>query len=366
MKNDNFQDDEFDLTEMINAYEEDDELRKKIEEMKQENKKTNETEQENDVNFIEVDAKEEKEPQSDGDKTLVIMDNQKRSVFSEPKQDEEESVYLYENREVEEEEITEEDIKEFLGEGTKQKKQIDPNKMNKTITYVIIGFVAVCLLFGIGFGVKLLLDNNSTEEQVSEKKDKDEDKDKNKDQDVKDKNKDDNKENNKPQINDKPSSDNSIRLAEINGYIKDYQAKIDVLNKSIEVEEENIKNYTKEYETIRDQEEPKFSTAYSNSDSTAKTLETAYHEAQAASDADPENEEKKAKAEKAKTDYEDAKKASENNYQAWQDVKKKMDTAKANKEKSEQNKNNYVNTINDYQNEIEKLQKEREELQKKE
>lgn len=275
-KNEKFHgnDDEFDLSDVINEYEEDSELRKKIEQMKKEKEKqeqpTSDVFQtveadtnvhENDEEsvfsgfsenrkspFLDVDATQEDvgatrvmNVEDDGDKTLVIMDNQRKRVF-EQETEEDESIYEYNNHDIEEE-LTEDDIREYLGdddtEEPEKPSKKDPKKMNKTVTYVIGAIVGLCIIAAVGFGFKALMDNygGNSDPAVSDTdkdkdKGKDSDKDKDKDADKDKENTDSNTNNNNNNSNTK---DNSVRIAEINGSIKDKQNQIDTLNKQLDV-----------------------------------------------------------------------------------------------------------------------------------
>lgn len=102
-------------------------------------------------------------PQDDGDKTLVIMDNMKQRNFN-TKISVEDEVHSTSNIadderlapefEMNEEEITEEDIKEYLPEQNKKKKKpMDTNKKNKMITYGIAGVAGICVIGLIIFGL---------------------------------------------------------------------------------------------------------------------------------------------------------------------------------------------------------------------
>lgn len=276
-------DEEFDLSEMIDEYEEDSELRKKIEAMKQQSqhapvnediieeavetdsalvppysKSLTDTrelpryeESFNRNTFIDADEtvdatrvmSMEAETEDDSDKTLVIMDNQKQRIFeTEADDDQDGSIYMYDNREVDEEEITEEDIEEFLGDEEKTKKakkSVDPNKMNKMITYVITGIVAVCLVVGVGFGVKMLIDNFNTEDTATTNNKKEDNKkeETNKPTDKKDDKKENNDTNDTNGNNGQttpPPVDNSTEIAKINGAIKALETQIEGYNANIE------------------------------------------------------------------------------------------------------------------------------------
>lgn len=174
MKKDNSNDELLDLSAMIDEYEEDSELRRKIEAMKQAQTENDgysdglETGEEPEIysafayqgnaqETIEDDSTVYEEAECD--KTKVVMEH---PHYDEDEQSEDtESVYLYDNHEVTEEEITEDDINEFLGENKKggDKPPMDPEKMNKIVTTVIIVLVSICLLVGVGFGVKAMFFN---------------------------------------------------------------------------------------------------------------------------------------------------------------------------------------------------------------
>lgn len=254
MRKDSSNDDVFDLSEMIDEYDEDNELRRKIEAMKksQKDSETQETnhfyEQEEPQNYeaftrssyaaqsegIEADNEAQSYSEADFDKTRVVMEH--------PRYDEEEakeaddSVYLYDNHEVTEEEITEDDINEFLGEkkASSKKPSMDEDKMNKIITGVIIGIVSLCLIIGIGFGIKAMF-FNSDETPVTDtdtNKDKDDnDKDDDEEKPIIDNPDDDEKD--KPDDNDNPVTDNTKEIAEIKGKIEANTKQINSYNNQI-------------------------------------------------------------------------------------------------------------------------------------
>ncbi len=277
--------DELDLSDMIDEYEEDQELRKKIDAMKQaqNNRMQKPVEKEyvsrepilmnysddstpesvqND-NFDDYDGNDDVvfsvDDSDEGGKTRVVMNQplHESDFVTEPESESsDDSIYMYDNREVVEEEITEEDIEEFLGndqdEQPQEKTKVDPAKMNKIITYAITGVVALCLLIGIGFGVKAMLDHNSSEDKVVDSdKDKDKDKDKEKE---KDKNKDqpvtntDEESDTDPDNEDK--KDNSKRIAEINGKINANNQQISVYRKQIELARQSLRDQMNDPEFI--------------------------------------------------------------------------------------------------------------------
>ncbi len=259
--------DELDLSDMIDEYEEDQELRKKIDAMKQakqnimqETQGSSEiTTESNDSDtiddsdgFYEDNDIVQPEMSDEIGKTRVVVGRPLNdSDFTRDEESDRigDSIHMYENREMLEEEITDEDIEEFLGndreESTSEKAKMDPAKMNKIITYAITGIVALFLLIGVGIGVKALVDHSGGEDKVVEG-------DKEKDQD-KEKDKDDDEEGNKPitdnnkEQDDDPEDkqDNSKRIAEINGKIKANEKQIAEHNKQIEQAKKVKENYEK-------------------------------------------------------------------------------------------------------------------------
>lgn len=260
MRKDNSNDDLLDLSEMIDEYEEDSELRRKIEAMKQaqkesdvqsDNDSVNETNDEPEIYsaFAYNDNADDNEAanespvyeESDYDKTKVVMDH---PHYEENEQAEEsDSVYLYDNHEVTEEEITEDDINEFLGENKKgdNKPPMDPEKMNKIVTTVIIALVSICLLVGVGFGVKAMFFNSSDDPVTDTDKDKtDKDKDDDSDKPIT-VTPDDNAGTTTPDENDPPEKDNTKEIAEIKGKIEANTKQIESYNKQI-AEAQKIKD----------------------------------------------------------------------------------------------------------------------------
>lgn len=126
-----------------------------------------------DEEVTQVFSADEIKEEEDVDKTLVIMDNMKQRNFSNeeptpaftqsaysdpiPTPKVEETERLAPEFEVNDEEITEKDIEEYLPEDSKpkkkKKKSSDPDKMNKTITYVIAGVAGLCVIGMIVFAL---------------------------------------------------------------------------------------------------------------------------------------------------------------------------------------------------------------------
>lgn len=385
--------DDLDLSEMMDEYEEDSELRKKIEAMKQEQKEAPASSNDEQIQeqedsaliqdttasqdtmelpkstqnstFINVDDVEatrvidpiQPETQEDGDKTLVIMNNEKQRVFHEEdaasKEQNSDSLYLYDDREIDEEEITEEDIKEFLGEeeGEAKKSSKDPKKTNKTMMYVLIGVIALALMVVVGFGVKMLIDNNNPDPKTEEpSKNSNSDKDKEKDKD-KDKDKDADK------------SDSTKRIAEINALIKEYQAQIDDLNAKIDTAQNDIKQLDQNIANY-DNSIPDLS---AKCETASQPIESLKKNLQVAKDAlaqNPEDQELQAKVDAAQKAYDDAVANQTEFCNAYDIAKTNKASEEAKKKDAENKKAEYQSAITDLQNKIQELQNERDSLSK--
>lgn len=193
-----------DLSDMINAYSQDNELKKKINELKKQKAEAESTRKTEDTFAFSTLKADDTQPlpktsgipdiQADDDltktrvgfdgdsaydKTLVIMDSKPKATFQSEEVEEEE--YEEPDYEEEEEEMDnsshtqvfsdlhddydedeEEEEDDDLPRRKKSKSKKDKNpeadqKMNKIITYVIIGVVVVLLLVAGGFGVKYAL-----------------------------------------------------------------------------------------------------------------------------------------------------------------------------------------------------------------
>lgn len=192
-ENERMHDEDVDLTKMIHAYRQDDELHRKIEEMKKqkEQEKNKEKEKEN-VNPLtgesyhssiftqkKEETKQEEKPQSSDDKTLVIM-NGKKSLSAQEEEtfetdafDDEDATIVVDDGVMNFEDIPQEEDEEDEEENAEKTK-----KMNKAITYGILGVFVVLLLVGAFFGVRYALnsflgsDEPKTEEPTSVKEEK--------------------------------------------------------------------------------------------------------------------------------------------------------------------------------------------------
>lgn len=406
-------DEGLDLSEMIDEYDEDNELRKKIEAMKQghmhdekeqpssdmtketpegeasvpenqaETKETAVPDQTMEMpkfndhhrqsSFIDADVESTKvmnsldaENETDNDKTLVIMNGSQRiyrdqdtaldhdSALDQADGDkDQESVYLYENHDIDEEEITEEDIEESLGEEKpKSKKPMDPKKMNKIVTYVIAGIVVICIVVAAGFGVKALIDHNSdSEDPATNEPAPEKPEDKPKDPVVKD-----------PQSS---SKDNSKRIGEINGLIKEYQSQIDELKDTIAKADDEIAEaeaaIVEAEDTIGDSSRIDLSTKCENQKFAVNTAKETLDGIIKDVGEDPKNEKYVA----AKKNYDDAIKAQENYCSAFEIVNSATNAiTNAEKKKTDANarKGDCLDKITELQEEIQKLQNERDSL----
>ncbi|MGX8852929.1 hypothetical protein [Amedibacillus sp. YH-ame10] len=240
-----------DLTGMIHQYNEDNELRRKINEMKkqkEEGVKREPTFDPNDSAFINIP----KEKQSsipdirvdhefektrvnfnDGsDKTLVIMDRKNKvepnsqPMFEDyPYQETKTSSSALRQEEYEEEE----DIRETIKKKKIESKRVEDDeeddekskKVNKMITYTIIGVLSVVLLVGAGFGIKYMFFNGSSDEPTEEPTKKEDPKDTEKDP-VK-----------KPSENETDIKDNSAVIKQLNSQIDAYEVQLKQVNDDI-------------------------------------------------------------------------------------------------------------------------------------
>lgn len=259
-----------DLSDMINAYSKDNELRKKINELKKQKEETVKTEEEP-FSFASY-TKEETQPISKAsgipdiqvdddltktrvgfsgeeayDKTLVIMNSKPKASFSSEELEEEIVDEDYEEEELDEDRTIETTTQAFASmddddddeeeededpfDRKSRKKEPDPKadqKMNKIITYVIIGVVAVVVLVAGGFGVKFALDHFLSDEPKVEETDKDKDNNTTKDPD-----KDNNVTNKTDGSDDTDLKDNSAAKAKINGELKALESQLEDKKKEV-------------------------------------------------------------------------------------------------------------------------------------
>lgn len=235
-----------DLTGMIHQYNEDNELRRKINEMKKQKEegiKREPTFDPNDSAFVNVP----KEKQSsipdirvdhelektrvdfndDSDKTLVIMDRKNKIEPSSQPMFED---YSYQESKtsssaLHQEQYEEEDIRETIKKKKVESKRIEDDekskKVNKMITYTIIGILSVVLLVGAGFGIKYMFFNGSSDEPTEESTKKDDPKETEKDP-VK-----------KPNENETDIKDNSALIKQLNSQIDAYEEQLKQVNDDI-------------------------------------------------------------------------------------------------------------------------------------
>ena len=181
-RDDLMQDDES-LDDMIHQYNEESELRRKINEMKKQKEASIPKEDDEETGFY-IPPKEtkdftENEEPLDEDKTLVIMDSQAKASFCTQPEDTLQDA-LEENVEVEEE------TKHAKAKKAKKRSAAEEEerakKLNKIITIVIISILSIVLIAGVGYGIYSVFFNNDDEdieEVVPEDKEDHKDKDTN-------------------------------------------------------------------------------------------------------------------------------------------------------------------------------------------
>lgn len=273
-----------DLSDMINAYSQDNELKKKINELKKQKAEAESTKKTEDTFAFSTLRKDDTQPlpktsgipdiQADDDltktrvgfdgdsaydKTLVIMDSKPKATFKSGEVEDEYEEPVYEEEEEQEEssetqvfqdlhmdqyDEDEEEEEDDLPKRKKPKKDKNPEadqKMNKIITYVIIGVVVVVLLIAGGFGVKYALGNF-----LSSDKKKDEPKvtDTNKPTENKPNKTDDNQTNGNDGKSDANITDNSAEKAKVSGELK-------ALEDQLKSKESEIATAKKELEDIQ-------------------------------------------------------------------------------------------------------------------
>lgn len=247
-KRDEFDENEdADLTGMIHQYHEDNELRRKINEMKkqkEEEKKQETADIYDDDVFLasglnkDDKDKEERIPdiQADGDvektrvgfrdesdKTLVIMDR-KNKMEREEEEEPFTETELHHTRELEEDDLRERirRKKDVKNEDDDEEEESDKEKkINKTIMYVIIGVLSVALLVGIGFGVKALFFSGNSDEKITDTDKEDKETTNKKDKD---------KTNKK---DDSEIKDNSAVIKQLTEQQNTYQEQLDQVNRDI-------------------------------------------------------------------------------------------------------------------------------------
>lgn len=279
-KKNNFQED--DLSNMIDAYKEDDELRNKINELK----KQKETEIER-ARLLEEEKKAREEARN-----ALSGNKEEKETEKEVKQEEEvpqpiehtrvdmESIHKYDSKpagttvvmkgaafkESDEVEYTAQDLNdaatetdsdfeeftenelESVEEETEEKEVMDEGKINKIITGLIAVFAGLLVIGGLIFAINFFsgekppvdkpIKDNPTQDEDEIKKPEDE---KDVEKPVKDPEED----------NSQIGTDNSVRIAEINGYIKDYENKIAALEEQIAALKEQQKQSDTDYKVYK-------------------------------------------------------------------------------------------------------------------
>ena len=342
-----------DLSDMINAYSQDNELKKKINELKKQKAEAESTKKTEDTFAFSTLKVDDTQPlpktsgipdiqadddftktrvgfdgESAYDKTLVIMDSKPKASFQSEtveeqpyEEDDDDEEYEEEDDssqtqvfselrddeyDDEDEEEEDEDLPRRKKSKSKPKKDKNPEadqKMNKIITYVIICVVVVVLLVAGGFGVKYALGNF-----LSGDKKKDDPK-------VTDTNKPTNEtpkvDENKPDDNnDKPDTnitDNSAEKAKVSGELKALEEQlaakkneVAAAQKALDEANTNKSNYLNQVSTLSQEAQ-----AAKNNQAAA---EKAYTDAQANYDANP-TEENKAALDAAQKDMQEKQQA---------------------------------------------------------
>ena len=341
-----------DLSDMINAYSQDNELKKKINELKKQKAEAESTRKTEDTFAFSTLKADDTQPlpktsgipdiQADDDltktrvgfdgdsaydKTLVIMDSKPKATFQSEEVEEEE--YEEPDYEEEEEEMDnsshtqvfsdlhddydedeEEEEDDDLPRRKKSKSKKDKNpeadqKMNKIITYVIIGVVVVLLLVAGGFGVKYALgkflsgdsDKKKDDTKVTETNKPTTDTPKT----------DDDKTNENDGKSDANITDNSAEKAKVSGELKALEDQlaskkneVAAAQKALDEANTNKSNYLNQVSTLSQEAQ-----AAKNNQAAA---EKAYTDAQANYDANP-TEENKAALDAAQKDMQEKQQA---------------------------------------------------------
>lgn len=343
-----------DLSDMINAYSQDNELKKKINELKKQKAEAESTKKTEDTFAFSTLGKDDTQPlpktsgipdiQADDDltktrvgfdgdsaydKTLVIMDSKPKATFKseEIEEDEyEEPVYEEEEEQEEssetqvfqdlhmnqyddedEEEEEDEDLPRRKKSKSKPKKDKNPEadqKMNKIITYVIIGIVVVVLLVAGGFGVKYALGNFLSSDK---KKDDPKVTDTNKPTENKPNKTDDNQTDGNDEKPDTNITDNSAEKAKVSGELKALEEQLESKKNEVAAAQKALDEANTNKTTYLNQV-----TALSQEAQAAKNnqtaAETAYKNAQSNYDANP-TDENKAALDAAQKDMQDKQQA---------------------------------------------------------
>lgn len=243
-KRDDFDENEDDdLSGVIHQYNEDNELRRKINEMKKQKESqkkadiaydpndsafVNSANQEHDTRIpdIRVDQEIEKTRvgfQDESDKTLVIMDRKTKVDTSNEQQDmhTESLIHTRQNNAYKEDE---EDLRTIVHKKKEHQEDHEESektkKLNKTITYVIIGILVLVLLGGIGFGVKtLFFSNGDSEEKITDKENT--------------KKTSTNKKTNTKKKNEEDIKDNSAKITQLKNQLEEYESQLTQIKNNI-------------------------------------------------------------------------------------------------------------------------------------
>lgn len=324
-----------DLSDMINAYSQDNELKKKINELKKQKAEAESSKKTEDTFAFSTLRKDNTQPlpktsgipdiQADDDltktrvgfdgdsaydKTLVIMDSKPKATFKSEEVEDEYEEPVYEEEEEQEEssetqvfqdlhmdqyDEDEEEEEDDLPKRKKAKPKKDKNpeadqKMNKIITYVIIGVVVVVLLIAGGFGVKYALGNFLSSDK---KKDDPKVTDTNKPTENKPNKTDDNQTNGNDGKSDANITDNSAEKAKVSGELKALEEQLESKKNEVAAAQKALDEANTNKTTYLNKV-----TALSQEAQAAKNnqtaAETAYKNAQSNYDANPTDENKAA------------------------------------------------------------------------
>lgn len=310
-----------DLTGMIHEYSQDNELRKKIEEMKRqkeaEKNVTNEKVQESyhselfddirpentftnnnkNMSDIRVDQEDIEKTRvgfqdSDINKTLVIMDGKKATSFgaqeatlqTEAMDDDsylEDDEYDDFNKTIVQPISKDNDVhtldldenekyEDDLGIEHTNNKEKD-TKMNKIITFIIIGLVVLVLLIGGFFGIKALMGGSSSSSDKKTDTNTTTDKDKDTDTDIdKDKEEDETNQNDK----NKDVTNNEAKIASLNQQITNYEADLTEARNKLQNAQTEYDNANQKLQELLSDSEMKQNEAntYSNNIYTPKKI----------------------------------------------------------------------------------------------
>lgn len=280
---------EVDLTQIINEYEEDRSLRKKIEEMKlKKNNATNEV----DKTLVDIEAEQLYEDGIEDE----YLDEVEDTIMLEPISKDDDVEDLGETVVIDTKALS--DVKDA-------KKEISPKKQakqNKIILYVIIGTISLFLIIGgvVAYQVFFKKDADTSEKKETETKKKETDTKK--------------KETETKKKENESIVDNSSKIAQLKGQKDSYIAQRTTEQANLDVAKSQVSHFA----TLIDAENAALPTKQANINSSTQNevrLKADYEAAKRLSDASPEDPTLKTATESAKVAW-DAAIAATKNYQA--------------------------------------------------